>query len=114
MTIPAEILAELEALRDSFRQDATHQVCDVTAKWADLRRHLSEKASADTRTRVETLVGDAHRLAGTAATFALGAIAAAAQALELHLAAALEPEVGFRLDVAIGDRLVDELVRATR
>jgi chemotaxis protein histidine kinase CheA len=108
MTIPAEILAELEALRDSFRQDAREQATGLAGRWAALKAELAQ-APERARAEIQALAGEAHRLAGTAGTFALGALAGAALGLEAYLERMLEEPV---VDTGRGDALMAEVTAA--
>jgi HPt (histidine-containing phosphotransfer) domain-containing protein len=109
MTLSTEILAELEALRESFRLDAREQAAGLARRWTSLKAELS--AAGSNPGGVEALAAEAHRLAGTAGTFALGALAAAAHALEIYLESQLD-EPAEAMDTHRGDLLVAEIMAA--
>ncbi len=89
MVVSADILTELEGLRDLFRADAAGYVAEVTQGWQDLASSLARAEQAP-RSQAEALLAKVHRLAGTAATFGLGELGQAATALEDHLTALIE------------------------
>lgn len=106
----AEILAELDALRDAFRADAVQQVEAIAHGWAVLAGGLAAGASPGIA-ETEALLADTHRLAGTAGTFGLGALSSAAAGLEDHLAEIIET-TGRPVDRAVGDGFVARMQTA--
>ena len=104
-TIPADILAELEGLRDAFRADAAGLVDALAADWDGAGPEPSPEALRD-------LVRQAHSLAGTAGSFALAALSARARDVEEFL----DEVAGSAgaIPLASGERLLGALRDAAR
>lgn len=111
MEVSADILAELEGLRELFRADAATYVTEVVEDWSELAPRLATGDRA-TRAQAADLSAKAHRLAGTAATFGLGELSRAASALEDHLATLAEQPGEGWLDRTPGDALIVRLEAA--
>jgi HPt (histidine-containing phosphotransfer) domain-containing protein len=107
----AEILAELDALRDAFRADAVQQVDAIADGWAALAGSTADGGIVPGHSAAEALLAESHRLAGTAGTFGLGALSSAAAALEDHLADLIDAPHTV-LDRAVGDRYVARMQAA--
>jgi HPt (histidine-containing phosphotransfer) domain-containing protein len=103
VAIPADILAELEALRAAFRADAASLVDALASDWDAAARDPSPD-------RLTGLVRQAHSLAGTAGSFALPELGARARELEHFLDGAA---AGTRA-LADGTPLLDALRDAAR
>jgi chemotaxis protein histidine kinase CheA len=111
MQVSAEILAELEGLRELFRADAASYVAEVVEDWTALAPRL-DRADPDARSLAASLSAKVHRLAGTAATFGLGELGHAATVLQEHFTTLAETPGDGRLARAPGDELIARLKAA--